>query len=493
MTDPQGPGSSWSPSGNPPSDPDVTRLPGAAPGPGQYGAPQYPGYPQGQYPGTGEGQYPGTGEGQYPSQYPQQYGDPQQQYGAPQQYGAAPQYGDPQYGDPQYGQYPAQPAYPATQQYPDQQQYGTPSYGGPPAYGTESYGGAPSYGAPQYGAPYGSGGHPAPGYSSGGYGQQGHYPQGAYGSPPPRSGNRTWILVAALVAVLAVAGGVITVILLNRDGGGGGEAAGGGAVVAPPVIAQGSSSPGAEIPDDDPVGLTDTITLDGGSGTVGRLDVSVRFEHRYPSEITGVLTAPSGRQATIIAEDRETSVRLSSADPASPLQGLLGGPITGAWRLTLTDDTAIDAGRLVSWDITATPGTGGAAPAPAPAPAPGPAGAPLTGSSSPGITVPNDDDTGITDTIVLQGEGTVERVQVTVDLPHRAPADLVLQLRAPSGQTVTLADHERDTTFSYSSTSGTELADLAGTPAAGPWTLVAIDDIVLDEGVLESWQITVNG
>ena len=471
MTDPQGPGSSWSPSGNPPSDPDVTRLPGAAPG--QYGAPQYPGYPQ--------GQYPGAGDGQYPSQYPQQYGDPQQQYGAPQGYGAAPQY-----GDPQYGQYAAQPAYPATQQYPDAQQYGTPSYGGPPAYGTESYGGAPSYGAPQYGA----GGHPAPGYSSGGYGQQGHYPQGAYGSPPPRSGNRTWILVVALVAVLAVAGGVITVILLNRDDGTGGGGGGGG--VAPPVIAQGSSAPGAEIPDDDPTGLTDTITLDGGSGTVGRLDVSVRFEHRYPREITGVLTAPSGRQATVIPEDGETSVRLSSADPASPLQGLLGGPITGAWRLTLTDDTAIDAGRLVSWDITATPGTGGAAPAPGPAP--GPSGAPLTGSSSPGITVPNDDDTGITDTIVLQGEGAVDSVQVTVDLPHRAPADLLLQLRAPSGQTVTLADHDRTTTFSYtSSDSGSELDGLAGTPAAGPWTLVAIDDIVLDEGVLESWQITVNG
>jgi subtilisin-like proprotein convertase family protein len=484
MTDPQGPGSSWSPSGNPPSDPDVTRLPGAAPAPGQYGAPQYPGYPQGQYPGTGEGQYPG--------QYPQGYGDPQQQYGTGQQYGEQ-QYGAPaQYGDPQYGQYAAQPAYPATQQYPDPQ-YGTPSYGGPPAYGTESYGGAPSYGAPQYGSPYGSGAHAGPEYSSGGYVQSGHYPQGAYGSPPPRSGNRTWILVVALVAVLAIAGGVVTVILLNRDSGStetDGPGAGG---TAPPTIAQGSSSPGAEIPDDSPVGLTDTITLDGGSGTVGGLDVSVNIQHRYPREITAVLTAPSGAQATIFSGDSDTAFRLRSTDPASPLQGLLGGPITGAWRLTLTDDTRADTGVLQSWDITATPGTG-AAPAPVPGAAPAPAGGPLTGSSSPGTTVPNDDDTGITDTITLEGGGAVESVRVTVDLPHQAPADLVLRLRAPSGQTVTLADHERNTPFTYSSSdSGSELTGLAGTPAAGPWTLVAIDDIVLDEGVLESWQITVNG
>lgn len=118
---------------------------------------QYPGS-GGQYPGSG-GQYPGSG-GQYPGQYP-----------------------------PSGGQYPAG--------------------GPPPGWASNPQGQQPGWNTQQGGWP-----QPQPAYGPG-------YPGGPPqpGGRPPRR-NRTGVIAAALVAVVAVIGAaIITVVLLNRPGG----------------------------------------------------------------------------------------------------------------------------------------------------------------------------------------------------------------------------------------------------------------------------------
>lgn len=425
MTDPNGP-AAWNPAGRPPqqgqgSDPELTQIPGQG-APGQ----QYPGYPQ-------QGAYPET------------------------------QLGRPDQGAPYPGAYPGQQPYPGQYpgQYPEQgyPTQGWPQQGGYPQQGT--YPGYPTAGAET------QAGYGPPGYPPGGY------PGAPQGAAPKRGGGKVWIIVAAVVAALAVAAAVVVVVLVNR------------APDPDTPVAQATSAPGTEIPDGSPSGLTDSITLDGGDSTVGRLEVGVRFEHPYPTEVTGVLTSPGGRSAVVVGRGSETSLQLTSTDPASPLQNLLGEPVTGRWDLTLTDGVPEDAGRLVSWDITAYPAAGDA---------PEPVAAAQNGTSSPGVVVPDDSDVGVSDTILLSGYGDVDRVRVDVQITHEVPSDLVVQLRTPTGEVVALADHDSSGTFTYESTAaGSPLAAVVGTPLAGPWELIVTDDIILDEGTFAGWSITVNG
>ncbi len=401
------------------------------------GWPQQPGsqQPGSQQPGP---QQPGPDQ----TWYPGQGSDPNQPYpGYPQQ-GGYPGYAE--------TQYPGQQPYPG-QPYPTQQYPGQPQQGSYPGYPTQQAG-AETYAA------YGQ---PPPGYP------------GAYGAPPPQRTSKVWIIVAAVVAAVAVAAGVVVVVLLNR------------APDPTVAIAQAASAPGTEIPDGSTAGLTDTITLDGGDSTVGRLDVSIRFEHRYPSEITGVLTSPGGRRAVVVARGPETSLRLTTNEPASPLQNLVGEPVSGPWKLTLVDGVNVDAGRLVSWDVAAYPAAGDA---------PAPVATPQSGTSTPGLLVPDDSEVGVTDTITLGGYGEADRITVSARITHDVPSDLVIALRAPTGQSVTLADNDSDGTYTFdSSGGGSSLSALVGEPVAGPWELGVVDDVILDEGTLDSWEITVNG
>ncbi len=367
---------------------------------------------------------------------------------------------------PQPG-WPAQPVQPVQPHGPHP--YAAPQYGDPHQYG------APQYSGPQYGDPR---------YAATAHGGPAHWPSApaGHGPPPPRRTGGRWVVAAALAAVLVVGGGALAVTLLVR----------GGAAPPPPAAAvvQGSSAPGTTIPDGSPIGLTDAIVLDGGDARVARLDVAVRFEHRFPGEVSGVLTAPDGRLATLVpagSADAGTDLRLSSTEPASALQNLLGAPISGPWRLTLTDAVPADAGRLVSWTITARSGSAGAPP-------PVAGSGPGSGSSAPGEPVPDATGEAASDTIELTGAGTVERVRVSVQVQHPEPTDLLLQLRAPDGQLVTLADHVDAAPSTYASSDpGSPLAALVGGPLAGPWELVVLDDVGVDEGTLVAWELSVDG
>lgn len=397
---------------------------------------------------------PWAQQGQQPQQAwsPQGYPQPgydQQGYGQ-QGYGQAP--------PTQIGQHPAS----------DPQQWSP--YAGYP--GQQ----APGYPGQQGRAPIGSGGWSGqPGYGASGT------PPG-YGTPQPKRSGRVWIIVSAVVAVLAVIAAVVVVVLVNR------------APDPDQIVAQGASTAPLTIPDAVPTGATSTITLDGGDVNVGRLDVTLDFEHRYPREITAVLRSPGGREAVVFARGNDSGpqVRLSltSTDPSSPLRSLLNGPVTGAWNLTLSDSTRIDTGTLTHWDIAAYPAVDGVTP---------PTAEVATGQSAPGLVIPDADPVvGVTDTIQLSAPGTVERIRVTVRLTHDISSDLAVELRSPAGVQVFVSEREAGlgpnvALLVDSTTPGSPLAGLVGQPVTGPWQLVVHDQVALDIGTLDSWDITING
>ena len=365
---------------------------------------------------------------------------------------------------PGAGQYPGAGRYPGAGQYPGPGQYPA----GPQAAGP--YPGSP-YGGEQYGRDPGAYGP----------GQAGWNP--AYGgapAPAPGRGRRTGIIVAAVVASVAIVAAVVVVVLLNR------------APDPNTPVARGASTAALAIPDNTPGGATSTITLTGDA-TVGRIDVVLDLQHRFPREITGVLTSPAGRQAVVFPRsDTAGRVTLSTTQPSSPLLNLQGGPVAGDWALTLSDEVSADPGTLNSWEIVVYP---------AAADAPVPSAAPATGSSAPGLAIPDDDDLlGVTDVVDLGGYGTVDRVAVDVTIAHGISSDLRVELRSPLGRTVVLTDREAGlssggtiTLSLDSSAPGSPLAPLVGEPLAGPWRLRVLDAVIVDTGTLQDWSVTVNG
>jgi Proprotein convertase P-domain len=191
----------------------------------------------------------------------------------------------------------------------------------------------PGY-APGYGqAPPGWQGYPPPGY-----GPPGRPPTG-YGPPTPR--KRGWIgwLIGG-VALVVVAGIVGAVILFS----------GGGTLI-------GVSAGSVPIPDADPAGVTNAITLDG-SGAVQNVHLEATITHPFTCDLTVTLISPQGTPVEVAnptdctRANPNLALDLDSTTPGSPLAPLVGQAASGEWRLKVVDGVGIDQGTLSGWGLT---------------------------------------------------------------------------------------------------------------------------------------------
>jgi M6 family metalloprotease-like protein len=121
------------------------------------------------------------------------------------------------------------------------------------------------------------------------------------------------------------------------------------------------------------------------------------------------------------------------------------------------------------------------------------------GKSTPNVPIPDFDQAGVSDVIVLAGSGggpiVVESVQVAVDVEHTYRGDLRVVLVAPSGTAAVLHDRqgggEDHLKRTFDATTTPALSAFANQPAAGAWTLRVQDLARADTGVLRAWTITV--
>ncbi len=122
---------------------------------------------------------------------------------------------------------------------------------------------------------------------------------------------------------------------------------------------------------------------------------------------------------------------------------------------------------------------------------------PLGGESAPKVKIPDNNITGIVDTILLNGDpgNTVASVSVHVEIKHSQRGDLRVSLRSPAGQEIVL--HNRsggkadDLRTTFTATTTPALLDLKGSPAAGGWMLFVSDLAAKHLGTLEKWSIEV--
>ncbi|QUV98462.1 proprotein convertase P-domain-containing protein [Chloracidobacterium aggregatum] len=143
-----------------------------------------------------------------------------------------------------------------------------------------------------------------------------------------------------------------------------------------------------------------------------------------------------------------------------------------------------DVGTLRNWSLALT----GARPAPEPPPAAG--GRTVTQTATPNAAIRDLQTT--TSTIAINDDLKTTGVRVDVNIAHTYASDLVVKLRSPQGQEVTLRNREGgrgNGTVSFTANP----ADFNGTDAKGEWTLIVEDRERADVGTLRSWSLSVTG
>ncbi|MBI4512395.1 MAG: proprotein convertase P-domain-containing protein [Deltaproteobacteria bacterium] len=107
---------------------------------------------------------------------------------------------------------------------------------------------------------------------------------------------------------------------------------------------------------------------------------------------------------------------------------------------------------------------------------------------SPGVTVPDNQPTGITRTFnVGYPSATVASLSVLVRITHSYRGDLKVVLRSPSGTLLTLASPSDDATDNL--VIDTVPTAFNGEAATGNWTLNVSDNYAEDVGTLDAWRL----
>ena len=184
-------------------------------------------------------------------------------------------------------------------------------------------------------------------------------------------------------------------------------------------VARGEAAPGAAIEDDEPQGVSSTITL-AEKSKVSAIRVSVDITHTYIGDLKIELIAPSGQRALL--HDRkgggnDNLIVTYDSETQETLKVFLGQPSSGDWTLWVADLAKVDTGKLNRWsielDLEATSGT-------------------ERYEASPNLDIPDFDPTGISNAILVEREGVVQSVKVGVDISHNYVSDLRVEIFSPS-------------------------------------------------------------
>ncbi len=122
-----------------------------------------------------------------------------------------------------------------------------------------------------------------------------------------------------------------------------------------PVVLE--EAPGEHIPDNNPAGIQRNLST-AGAGTVASVEVSVDLTHTYVADLRISLRSPAGTE--VILHDKtggsaDNVVKTYTKATTAGLGNLAGQPISGTWRLSVTDTAGQDVGKLNSWRLVIQP------------------------------------------------------------------------------------------------------------------------------------------
>lgn len=118
-------------------------------------------------------------------------------------------------------------------------------------------------------------------------------------------------------------------------------------------------------------------------------------------------------------------------------------------------------------------------------------------SSSPNLSIPDNDVTGVQDKIFCDQSFALVSISVDVDIPHTYVGDLSISLISPTGTTVVLQDRNGggadNLLASFNMNSTPQLSQLINEPVNGDWVLKVQDLAAQDNGQLKKWSLNISG
>ena len=135
--------------------------------------------------------------------------------------------------------------------------------------------------------------------------------------------------------------------------------------------------------------------------------------------------------------------------------------------MRVTDWANIDKGTLNSWtlDLDLSPGT-----------------RIFEREVTPGLVIPDADAAGVSSAVNVGAEGTVQQIEVEVDITHTYIGDIRIELVSPSGEIARIRNmsggSQQNLSLQLDSGSSTALASMVGQGVNGIWILRVLGQIV---------------
>ena len=123
-------------------------------------------------------------------------------------------------------------------------------------------------------------------------------------------------------------------------------------VVGDGVVRQ-ESAPGVTIPDNDPVGIADSLAI-ADPRTIADIAVDVDITHSYIGDLIIELRGPDGTRATLhdrSGQGTDNLQRTFRLTDTSTLNPFVGRPAAGSWTLAAADVAGQDVGKLNRWTL----------------------------------------------------------------------------------------------------------------------------------------------
>ena len=111
-----------------------------------------------------------------------------------------------------------------------------------------------------------------------------------------------------------------------------------------------------------------------------------------------------------------------------------------------------------------------------------------TYSSSPNVSIPDNNPTGVETDIAVSDSGTVGSVRLTVDIAHTYRGDLTVTL-VHDGRMTTVWSEEGGSADNIMPT--VDVSGFTGAALAGDWTLHVVDSAAQDVGTVRSWGLEI--
>ncbi len=110
----------------------------------------------------------------------------------------------------------------------------------------------------------------------------------------------------------------------------------------------------------------------------------------------------------------------------------------------------------------------------------------LVVTAAPGLTIPDNDATGVRSTLDVSDPRSIVDLKVSFDITHTYIGDLRVTLVAPGFTRVLHANAGREADNLHVTI---DVPEAAGQPLAGAWALAVVDSAAIDVGTLDAWKL----